>query len=163
MANLRRLPNFLESPVIYADPSIFYKTQAQSGGKGFRSVADLYYEVGLSELVEGQNDELAGMERILEHWRDLDHREPTLKIVCPYNYDFSRKQHGLFPDGCPNLLWELMRTRREQSSASQLVRKNPTEAIVDKDNHLRYDVEVHHLVLTEPIRGPGKTDLGAKL
>ena len=66
---------------------------------------------------------------------DPEHREPTLKIVCPY--DFSRKQHGLFADGCPNLVWELMRTRREQLSASQLMRKNPTEAIVDKDNHLR--------------------------
>ncbi len=35
------------------------------------------------------------MERILEHWRDLDHREPTLKIVCLS--DYSRKRFGLFP------------------------------------------------------------------
>src|SRR5215470_3954672 len=75
------------------------------------------------------------MESILEHWRDLDHRQLTLKIVCPY--DYSRKRFGLFPNGCPNLLWELMRTRREQLSAAQLMRKNPSEAIVDKDNHLR--------------------------
>jgi hypothetical protein len=63
-----------------------------------------------------------------------DHREPTLKIVCPC--DYSRKRFGLFREGCPNLLWELMRTRREQLSAAQLMRKNPTEAIVDKDDHL---------------------------
>ena len=111
---------------------------------------NLYYEVGLSGHVEGPNDELAGMEQILEHWRDLDHREPTLKIVCPYDYDFSRNQHGLFPDGCPNLLWELMRTRRKLSSASQLTRKNPTEAIVDKDNHLRDALKYIILSLPSP-------------
>ena len=47
--NLRRLPNFLESQVIYADPSIFYRTQAQSEGD-FRSLAELYWEAGLSGL-----------------------------------------------------------------------------------------------------------------
>jgi hypothetical protein len=92
------------------------------------------------------------MERILEHWRDLDHREPTLKIVCPH--DYSRKRSGLLPDGCPNLLWELMRTRREQLSASQLMRKNPTEAIVDKDNHLRDALKYILLSLPSPSERP---------
>jgi len=82
---------------------------------------------GLQGLWESENGEIAGMERILEHWRDLDHRQPTLKIVCPY--DYSRKRFGLFPNGCPNLLWELMRTRREQLSAVQLMRKNPSEKL----------------------------------
>jgi hypothetical protein len=92
------------------------------------------------------------MERILEHWRDLDHREPTLKIVCPH--DYSRRRFGLFPDGCPNLLWELMRTRRERLSASQLMRKNPTEAIVDKDNHLRDALKYILLSLPSPSETP---------
>ena len=90
------------------------------------------------------------MERILEHWRDLDYREPTLKIICPH--DFSRKRFGLFVDGCPNLLWELMRTRREQLTASQLMRKNPTEAIVDKDNHLRDALK--YILLSSPSEKP---------
>ncbi|MDP9159308.1 MAG: hypothetical protein M3O09_03645 [Acidobacteriota bacterium] len=76
-------------------------------------------------------------ERILEHWRNLDEREPTIKIVCPEKYDYTRKRYGIFPDGCPNLIWELMRTRREKLSTSQLMRRNPSEAIVDRDNHLR--------------------------
>ena len=92
------------------------------------------------------------MERILEHWRNLDHREPTLKIVCPH--DYSRRRFGLFPDGCPNLLWELMRTRRERLSASQLMRKNPTEAIVDKDNHLRDALKYILLSLPSPSETP---------
>lgn len=151
--NLRCLPGFLKSQVIYADPSIFHRTQAQSDG-GFRSLAELYWEAGLCGLAEGRNAELAGMERILEHWRDLDYREPTLKIICPY--DFSRKQYGLFLDGCPNLLWELMRTRREQLSASQLMRKNPTEAIVDKDNHLRDALKYILLSLPRPSEIPAQ-------
>jgi len=61
----------------------------------------LYNEAGLNGLWEGQNAEIAGMERILEQWRDLDYREPTLKIICPC--DYSRKRFGLFVDGCPNL------------------------------------------------------------
>ena len=117
-------------------------------------MAELYWEAGLSGLTDGRNAENLGMERILEHWRDLEHREPTLKIVCPY--DFSRKQYGLFADGCPNLLWELMRTRREQLSASQLMRKNPTEAIVDKDNHLRDALKYILLSLPRPSEIPAE-------
>ncbi len=74
------------------------------------------------------------------------------KIVCPH--DYSRKRFGLFPDGCPNLLWELMRTRRERLSASQLMRKNPIEAIVDKDNHLRDALKYILLSLPSPSERP---------
>jgi hypothetical protein len=134
LENLELLPVFLDARPIYAGPSIFYRTQAQSDG-GFKSIEELYREAGLRGLYEGQNAEIASVERILEHWRDLDHREPTLKIVC--REDYSRRRFGLFPSGCANLVSELMPTRREQLSAPQLMRKNPTEAIVDKDNHLR--------------------------
>ena len=78
--------------------------------------------------------------------------QATLKIVCPY--DYSRKRFGLFPDGCPNLLWELMRTRREQLSAAQLMRKNPSEALVDKDNHLRDALKYILLSLPGPSEPP---------
>ena len=145
------MPGFNEAGAIWADPSIFYRTQAQSEGD-FKSIADLYLEAGLPGMSDAQNAELAGIERILEHWRDLDHREPTLKIVCPH--DYSRKRFGLFTDGCLNLLWELMRTRREQLSASQLMRKNPSEGIVDKDNHLRDALKYILLSLPSPSEKP---------
>ncbi len=150
MEHLRNLPGFLQSR-IYADPSIFYRTETQSEGS-LKSIADLYAETGLANMFPGENPEIAGMERILEHWRDLDHRQPTLKIIC--QGDYSRKRFGLFPDGCPNLLWELMRTRREQSSASQLLRKNPTEAIVGKDNHLRDGLKYVLMSLPSPSEKP---------
>jgi len=137
LANLRTISGFEQASPILADRSIFYRSQAQSDG-GFKAIADIYWEAGLEQLVEAPaTAEIAGMERLLEHWRDLDNREPTLKIVCPEKYDHSKRRYGVFSDGCPNLIWELMRTRREKLSASQLMRRNPSEAIVDRDNHLR--------------------------
>ncbi len=47
-----------------------------------------------------------------------------------------------------------MRTRREQLSASQLMRKNPTEAIVDKGNHLRDALKYVLLSLPSPSERP---------
>ena len=49
-----------------------------------------------------------------------------------------------------------MRTRREQLSASQLMRKNPTEAIVDKDNHLRDALKYILLSLPSPSEKPAR-------
>ncbi|HEV2987385.1 MAG TPA: hypothetical protein VG759_03010 [Candidatus Angelobacter sp.] len=134
---LEGLHGFLQAEV-YADPSIFYQTQAQGDGS-FRAIAELYNEVGITHLIPAaQNGELLGMERILSHWSNLDAREPTLKIVCPRNLrDIQRPMYGLHNNGCPNLLWELRQARREELTATQLLHRNPTERIVDKNNHLR--------------------------
>ncbi len=67
------------------------------------------------------------------HWANLDEREPTIKIVCR-SYS-ERPQPGLHNWDCPNLLWELMRTRREKLSAQQLLTRNVSEGMVGKDNH----------------------------
>jgi transposase-like protein len=148
--NLLQLNGFMQAEV-YADPSIFYKTQAQQGGT-FKAIAELYADVGITNLLPApENHELLGMERILAHWHDLDNREPTLKIVCPREKrDISRPIYGIHNDGCPNLLWELRRTRREELSATQLVLRNPTERIVDKDNHLRDALKYLCLALPAP-------------
>ena len=147
---LQRLHGFLEAEV-YADPTIFYQNEAQADGT-FKAIANLYAEEGIECLIPApERNELLGMERILAHWHDLDNREPTLKIVCPRAYcDIARPMYGLHNEGCPNLLWELRRARREQSSAAQLVNKNPTEKVVDKDNHLRDCLKYLCLTLPEP-------------
>ena len=89
------------------------------------------------------------MECILRHWMNLDQQEPTLKIVCPErSRDIAKPRFGLHNEGCPNLLWELRRTRRAESTPSQLAAKNPTEKIIDKDNHLRDCLK--YLLLTMP-------------
>jgi hypothetical protein len=135
--NLEMLEGFLASDAL-ADPSIFYKSQAQSDGS-YKAIADLYIEEGIRNLIPApSNNELTGMERILNHWLDLENREPTLKIICPRELrDIGKPIYGVHNEGCPNLLWELRRARREELSAGQLVNRNPTERIVDRDNHLR--------------------------
>lgn len=150
--NLTQLEGFLDSEAL-ADPSIFYKNQAQSDGS-FKAIADLYIEEGIRNLVPApRNAEIAGMEKILSHWLDLDNRQPTLRIICPQGLrGISRPIYGVHNEGCPNLLWELLRARREESSAGQLVNKNPTERVVDKDNHLRDCLKYLCLAFVEPAK-----------
>lgn len=150
--NLEELEWFLASEAI-ADPSIFHKSMAQSDGT-FKAIADLYVEEGIRNMLPAPNtNELTGMERILNHWSDLDKREPTLKIVCPRGLrEITKPIYGIHNFGCPNLLWELRRARREELSAGQLVHKNPSERIVDKDNHLRDCLKYIVSALLEPSR-----------
>ncbi|HEV2962627.1 MAG TPA: hypothetical protein VG649_12430 [Candidatus Angelobacter sp.] len=153
---LESLRGFLQAEV-YADPSIFYRNQAQGDGS-FRAIAELYTEEGITNLLPAlQNNELLGIERILSHWLNLEGREPTLKILCPRSMrDIQRPIYGLHNDGCPNLLWELRQARREELSAGQLLHRNPTERIVDKNNHLRDCLKYLCLSLPEPTQ---KTEL----
>ena len=148
--NLIMLDGFMQCEAL-ADPSIFYKSQAQSDGT-FKAINDLYIQEGITNLVQApDNSEETGMERILNHLLDLDNREPTLRIVCPRGLrDISKPVYGVHNEGCPNLVWELKRARREELSAGQLVRKNPTEKIVDRDNHLRDCLKYLCLAFIEP-------------
>ncbi len=52
--------------------------------------------------------------------------------------------------GCPNLIWELSRARREQLSAQQLLTRNVSERVVDKDNHNHLRDCLKYLVLSLP-------------
>lgn len=145
---LSQLQGFSDT-LMYADPSIFWATQAQNDGT-FKAIASLFAEEGFSNLTPApENNELLGMERILAHWMNLDKREPTLKIICPKRLqDIAKPVYGIVNGGCPNLLWELRRARREELTPQQLTKKNPSEKIVDKENHLRDCLK--YLVLTEP-------------
>lgn len=159
--HLASLNGFLGAEA-YADPSIFYKSQAQSDGT-FKAIADLYFEEGITNLVRApNNNELTGMEKILKHWLNLDSRMPTLRIVCPRGLrNISGPDYGVHNDGCPNLLWELRRARREELSAVQLVNKNPSERIVDKDNHLRDALKYMVSAFVEPEKGTPETRAAA--
>lgn len=93
------------------------------------------------------------MERILTHWMNLDRTMPSLFIVCPKEMqDIAKPIYGVHNDGCPNLIWELRRTRREEVGPIQLAKKNPSEKIVDKENHLRDCLKYLVLTLPEPAR-----------
>ena len=136
MADVRKIP------ACYADPTIFDMTLQQSQRPGqaaerAKSFNELYVEQGVaifSPFVMDRSDvSFAG--RVMSHWANLDEREPSLKIVCR-NYS-EKPQPGLHNWDCPNLLWELLRTRRQKLTAQQLLSRNLAEAIVDKDNHAR--------------------------
>ena len=140
---------------IYADPSIFHRTSQQSQRPGHaperaRSVYELYHEQGITNLVSFRGDlsDVSFINWLLQCWTDLDNREPSVKIVCPPRLYRGKPVPGLYQFGCPNLLWELMNTRRVQSTAQQLLHRNQSEAIVDKDNHARDAMKYH--VMSHP-------------
>jgi hypothetical protein len=137
---LRQMADILKVRAAYADPSIFPQVlqQSQLPGKPAeraKSINELYIEqyIELFSPFMGDRSDVSAAARMMAHWRDLDKREPTLKIVCR-NYS-ERPQPGLHDWDCPNLVWEMMRLRREKLTAQQLLSRNVSEAIVQKDNH----------------------------
>jgi hypothetical protein len=134
MADIRKIA------ACYADPSIFPQTlqQSQLPGKPAeraKSINELYVEQGIelfSPFAMDRSD-VSFAARVMAHWSNLETRQPSMRIVCR---NFSeRPQPGLWNWDCPNLLWEMMRTRRVKLTAQQLLSRNTAEAIVDKDNH----------------------------
>jgi hypothetical protein len=142
---LKQMADVRKVRVAYSDPTIFDATMQQSNqptqaGKAAeraKSINDLYIEQGI-ELFSpffGDRSDISFAARLMQHWSNLDTREPSVKIVCR-NY-CEKPNPGLHNWDCPNLLWELMRTRRVKLTAQQLLSRNTSEAIVDKDNHAR--------------------------
>jgi hypothetical protein len=124
-----------------ADPSIFnQKSQAQKDGT-FTYVVTSYREQGVRFLSpypdEGTRSDESYMTRLREHWGGLEEpgRQPTLYIVCRPHLDTGYRQPGLHPYDCPNLLWEWRRRKRVQLTDRQLLARNQSEKLVDKDNH----------------------------
>lgn len=142
---LKEMADIRKITVAYADPTIFDATMQQSNqptqaGKAAeraKSINDLYIEQGIELFspYQGDRSDISFAARLHLHWSNLDQREPTVKIVCR-NYA-EKPQPGAHDWDCPNLLWELMRTRRVKLTAQQLLTKNVSEAIIDKDNHAR--------------------------
>ena len=134
MADLRKIAE------CFADPTIFNITMQQSQAPGkpqerAKSINDLYIEqgIGLFSPFAMDRSDVSFAARVMAHWCNLENREPSLKIVCR-NYS-ERPVPGLHNWDCPNLLWEMMRCRRVKLSAQQLLSRNVSEAIIDKDNH----------------------------
>jgi hypothetical protein len=153
--NLKRMADIRKISAAYGDPTIFDQTMQQSQGiirpgqaqERAKSINELYIEQGIALFSPfwGDRSDVSFSARLMLHWANLAEREPTLKIVCR-NYT-ERPVPGLHHWDCPNLLWELMRTRRVKLSAQQLLSRNVSEAIVDKDNHaqdaMKYVVMSH--------------------
>lgn len=156
---MRRMHDFRRMKTIFADPSIFTFTSQQSQKPGqaaerAKSYSQLYCEQGIGNLCPfaGDHFDVSFVARLNAHWGDLGGREPTVRIVCPRDMYAEKPVPGLYDWGCPNLLWELMRTRRQKLSAQQLQRRNVSEAIVDKDNHARDAMKYLLMSCPEPSR-----------
>ena len=139
---LKRMQDIRKISVAYADPTIFDVTMQQGMGvnkaqERAKSINELYVEQGfeLFSPFGGDRSDVSFAARLMMHWSNLDRREPSVKIVCR-NYS-EKPQPDLHQWDCPNLLWELMRTRRVKLTAQQLLSRNVSEAVVDKDNHAR--------------------------
>jgi hypothetical protein len=151
-----RMEDIRKVTVAYGDPTIFDATMQQSNqpstqGKAVeraKSINELYIEQGveLFSPFQGDRSDISFAGRLMLHWSNLDKREPSVKIVCR-NYS-ERPQPGLHHWDCPNLLWELMRTRRVKLTSQQLLSRNTSEAIVDKENHARDAMK--YLLMSHP-------------
>lgn len=149
---IKKMRDFDRMETVYADPTIFAVTSQQSQRPGeavqrAKSIGELYYEQRIENFVPfgGDRSDVSFAQRLHAHWSDLEHREPTVKIVCR-SYS-ETPQFGLHQWDCPNLLWELMRARRVKLTAQQLMTRNMSEAIIDKDNHavdaMKYELLSH--------------------
>jgi hypothetical protein len=142
---LKTMQHIRKIEVAYADPTIFDATMQQSnqptrsgmGQERAKSINELYIEQGIELFTPfyGDRSDISFAASLMTHWSNLEEREPSVRIVCR-NYA-EKPVPGLHQWDCPNLLWELMRTRRVKLSSQQLLSRNLSEAIVDKDNHAR--------------------------
>lgn len=134
---MMKLPDVGKFDACYTDPSVFDQTTQQERGKEPKAISQVYIEEGINFLTRfwGNRNDQTFVETLLAHWGDLAHRSPSLRIVCRNHSD--RPQPGRHDWDCPNLLWELMRTRRRKLTATQLMMQNQSEEIIDKDNHAR--------------------------
>ena len=115
---IKSCPYYDENLVIYADPSIWNKSQESMDSKGLMSIADLFKTEGI-QLTRGQRGrDFACYEHIDKNlW--LDPKNPLLTI--------SKE--------CPWLWYELQKLRFAEYGAGTQISKNLQEKIVDRDNH----------------------------
>ena len=136
---------------VMSDPSIFDKTMQQRDGKSI-AIADVYHEFGIRNLrpFMGNRSDIAFEQRLKLHWNNLDKNEPTIRIWCPGLTEIpDRPVYGQH-DGCPSLLWELANIRRVKLTATQLMTQNPSEQIIDRDNHGHDCMKYIVMTLPEP-------------
>lgn len=160
---MKEMQDIFRMAICYSDPTIFNMNMEQGGGDSrksaerAKSVAELYDEQGLGIFTpfHGDRSDVSFSERLMMHWANLEENEPTIKIVCR-NYS-ERPQYGLHQWDSPNLIWELMRTRRVKLTAQQMLNRNVSEAIVDKDNHARDAMKYTVMSHPEPTRKPMAT------
>ena len=122
------MPDLRKLQTCYADPSIFpmnvHANVPTRKGERAKSLSEIYAENGIDFLspFHGDHSDVSFAARLLMHWANLEDREPTVKIVCRQSWE--RPSYGLHGWDCPNLLWELERTRPKRFDPQQLLTRN---------------------------------------
>lgn len=106
---------------VVADPSIFNSNQHDIEGGQIKSIADLLEDSGIYNLEKGENDRLAGLQRVKEmlRYQDAQQLEPYATISTD----------------CPKLWWELCGLTYKENTDRQRLTKNEDEDVVKKDDH----------------------------
>jgi hypothetical protein len=134
---MKKMPDIDRARWIKADPSIFYDAVATDKGAP-TNIYQTYKKNGMWPMTsyDGIRSDVTFVEWIMsEWWKGIaGGRKPRLHIVCRNPSD--RPQPGLHPFDCPNLLWEMKRAKRVQMTSRQLLTKNASEALVNRNNHL---------------------------
>lgn len=114
---IKQSPYYQELRWISADPSIMNKTQETK--EGLRSLADLFQDEGITLRKGKSRDDNLAINELLDRWYELEVNEPTFTI--------SPK--------CPMQIWEFERLRYKEITTSMIEKQNPSEQLIDKDNH----------------------------
>ena len=137
VAEMKKMPDLERARWIKADPSIFYDAVAAEKGAP-TNIYQTYKKNNMWPMTayEGVRSDVTFVEWVMSDWWKgiAGGRKPRLHIVCRNPSD--RPQPGLHPFDCPNLLWEMKRAKRVQMTSRQLLTKNASEALVNKNNHL---------------------------
>ena len=140
---MRKMPDMERARWTKADESIFWDTVAQDRGAP-TNIYQTYKKNGMWKMspYEGVKSDVTFVEWIMADWwrgiSTLDGHatgvKPRLHIVCRNPSD--RPQPGLHEFDCPNLLWEMRRAKRVEMTSRQLLTRNASEALQNKNNHI---------------------------
>lgn len=155
------MPDLDRARWIKADESIFFNSVAQDKGAP-TNIYQTYKKNNMWKMTpyDGVRSDVTFVEWIMADWwrgiSTLDGhwtgKKPRLYIVCRYPSD--RPQPGLHEFDCPNLIWEMKRAKRVEMTSRQLLTRNPSEALQNKNNHVLDACKY----LLGTLRNPTETD-----
>jgi hypothetical protein len=139
---MKKMPDLGRARWIKADPSIFDNAVAQDKGAP-TNIYQTYKKNNMWKMTayDGVRSDVTFVEWIMaDWWKGISTLEgkptgkkPRLYIVCRTPSD--RPQPGLHEFDCPNLVWEMKRAKRVEMTSRQLLTRNPSEALQNKNNH----------------------------
>jgi hypothetical protein len=118
---LKNHPYWTRCLKVVADPSIFNSNQHDLEGGAIKSIASMLEELGIYNLEKGENDRIAGLQRMKEmlRYQEAQNLEPYWSISTD----------------CPKLWWELCGLTYRENTDKQRLTKNEEEDVVKKDDH----------------------------